>query len=168
MIVDLAELPRACVYGVFGSNMGVYVNYSTNLIGALPRLWDEIGEKDPALQLRVLSVTTDIETLKLHTEYWRDEFQKRGMSELLPRGRKTLQYDVRCVVDEDYDWVDIVLVSARGDRKIVGKFRTMEEAVGFVEMYYGGDNPYRLPVYATNSRTREFLMGTGTSRIVGI
>jgi hypothetical protein len=147
--------------------MGVYVNYSMNLVGAIPRLWDECSRLDDALQLRVLSVSTDIETLKLHTEYWRDWYLARGFTDLLPRGRKALQYEVRCVVDEDYDWVDIVLVSARGDKKVVGKFRTMGEATEFVEMYYAGDNPYHLPVYAANSRTREFLqeMGKGT-RIV--
>jgi hypothetical protein len=135
-----------------------------NTVGALPRLWEEVSRvraPGSTLEFRSLSVTTDIETLKLHTEYWRDEFQKRGVAELLPRGRKTLQYEVRCVVDEDYDWVDIVLVSARGDKKIVGKFRTMVEATEFVEAYYGSDNPYLLPVYAVNSRTSEYILDLG-------
>lgn len=169
MIVDLATLPRACVYSVVDIETNrFYVNYSMNMVGALGRLWEEVGSRGSTLEFRVMSVSTDLETLKLHTEYWRDVMVGRGMTELLPRGRKTLQYEVRCVVDEDYDWVDIVLVSARGDRRIVGKFRTMEEAVGFVEMYYAGDNPYRFPVYAVNSRTSEYVMGTGTSRIVSI
>lgn len=172
MLVDLAGLPRACVYSVVDIETNrFYVNYSVNMVGALSRLWEDVsrvGSPGNTLEFTVLTVSTDIETLKLHTEYWRDVMVGRGMTELLPRGRKTLQYEVRCVVDEDYDWVDIVLVSARGDKKIVGKFRTMGEAAEFVEMYYGGDNPYRLPVYAINSRTSEYVIGTGTSRIVSI
>lgn len=162
MIVDLAGLPRACVYSVVDIETNrFYVNYSANMAGALSRLWEEVGNRGGTLEFTVLTASTDIETLKLHTEYWRDVMVGRGMTELLPRGRKTLQYEVRCVVDDDYDWVDIVLVSARGDKKVVGKFRTMAEAVEFVEMYYAGDNSYRLPVYAVNSRTSEYVMGSG-------
>lgn len=166
MIVDLAGLPRACVYSVVDIETNrFYVNYSVNMVGALSRLWEEVGSRGSTLEFRVMSVTTDLETLKLHTEYWRDVMVGRGMTELLPRGRKTLQYEVRCVVDEDYDWVDIVLVSTRGDRKVVGKFKTMVEAAEFVEMYYAGDNPYRLPVYATNSRTSEYILDSGSREV---
>jgi hypothetical protein len=170
MLVDFDKVPRACVYSVTCGSY-FYVNYSTNTISSLVRLWETYGTfgmPGIALEFEALSVTTDIETLKLHTEYWRDEFQRRGLAELLPRGRKTLQYEVRCLVDGDYDNVDIVLVSARGDRKVVGKFGTMGEAAEFVEMYYAGDNPYNLPVYAINSRTREFVLDSGKSRIVSI
>ncbi len=169
MLVDLDKLPRACVYGVTEvETHRRYVNYSMNMVGALSRLWEEVGRsRSPGstLEFEVLSVSTDIETLKLHTEYWRDKCSRWGYTDLLPRGRKALQYEVRCVVDDDYDFVDIVLVSARGDKKVVGKFKTMEEAVGFVEMYYAGDNPYRLPVYAANSRTSEYLRELEVGRI---
>lgn len=58
-----------------------------------------------------------------------------------------------------------MLVSTRGDRKVVGKFKTMVEAAEFVEMYYAGDNPYRLPVYATNSRTSEYILDSGSREV---
>lgn len=162
MLVNLAEIPEQGVYAIIDlKGKRSYINYSMNIVGAIPRIWGECRLSGAALEFVVLSVTTDIETLKLHTEYWRDLYAEQGYSELLPRGRKTLQYEVRCMVDDDYDWVDIVLVSSRGDKKIIGKFRTMEDATQFVGMYYSGDNPYRFPVYAVNSRTREFITELG-------
>lgn len=166
MLINLETLPKECVFAILDrKGCRVYINYSINLIGAIPRLWEECSRAGTTLELEVLSVTTDIETLKLHTEYWRDRYSRVGYAELLPRGRKVLQYDVRCLVDGDYDGVDVMLVSARGDRKVVGKFKTMEEAVEFVDMCYGADNSYNLPVYAVNSRTREFMLESGKSKI---
>lgn len=165
MLIDLMELPREGIYLVYDeTGKRVYVNYSLNMVGVLPRLYEDL-KGSGTTQFYILEVTTDIETLKLHTEYWRDEYKKMGCAELIPVGRKTLQYDVRCLVNGDYDGVDVVLVTARGDRKIVGKFGTMGEGESFIETYYDSGNPYNLPVYAINSATKEFLSERGLNII---
>lgn len=140
-----------------------HINYSENMLSALPRLWEEVRRVGSHLDFEILSISSDIETLRLHTQYWRDLYRSRGYSELVPIGRKSLRYEVKCLVDGDYSTAEVVLISARGERKVVGKFKTVDEGREFIEMYYAGDNPYRLPVYSTNSLTKEFLFKIGTS-----
>ena len=158
MIIDMSKLPAGCVFSIVDeSGRAVYINYSLNPMLALSRIWGELSARGSALEFSVVSVATDIETLKLHTEYWREKYRARGYSDLIGVGRSTLQYEVRCLVNADYTGVDVVLVTARGDRKVVGKFETMAEGRLFIETCYGEDNALKLPVYANNSRTSEYL-----------
>lgn len=117
----------------------------------------DMATRLPTLELRVLVDTNDLTTLKLHTEYYRNIYLEKGYSELIVRGRKTLEYNVRVVVAPDFKYVDVELVTARGAGTVVARFKTRAEANDFVMAYYGADNPYRFPVYASNSLTKEFL-----------
>lgn len=158
MNIDFKVLPRACVYGVVDELSGrFYVNYMVSAGASIGKLYDLFAGVAGDYQFKVLSVTTDIETLKLHTEYWRESYRGLGWAELYPAGRKSLQYVVRALVDGDYDTVQVCLVNSRGDRKVVGVFGNMGEAGIFIETCYAADNSVNLPVYAANSRTREFL-----------
>lgn len=146
----------------------VYINYTQNIASALARFYVDWNGKPgaEALELEILSVTTDIETLKLHAEYWRDKYRNIGYDELADVSRKTLQYKVRTLVTPDLSGVNVELVTARGDSKVVGKFKTLAEAKEFIMLYYGKDNKYRLPVYAVNSLTKEFLVENRKTGII--
>ncbi len=163
MVLDqYMGLPRECVLVVENAaTRCFYINYTTSIGQSLARLYDQWNGKPRAgtLELRVLSVTTDIETLKLHCEYWRDQYINRGWTELLPPGRGALRYKPRVVVAPDFSCMEVRLVNARGDSdKVVGRFKTTTEAQEFVMVYYGSGNQYCLPVFATNSLTREYLL----------
>jgi hypothetical protein len=88
-------------------------------------------------------------------------YLKTGYTELIERGRKTLQYRTRVVVAPDFKYVDVELVTARGDGMVVARFKTKKEAQEFVMVYYGPDNTDHFPVYACNSLTKEFLARKG-------
>jgi hypothetical protein len=62
--------------------------------------------------------------------------------------------------------MEVRLVTARGDSdRVVGRFKTTAEALEFVMVYYGTGNPYCLPVFATNSLTKEYLLKKETKRL---
>lgn len=113
-------------------------------------------------ELLELSKSSDIETLKLHTEYWIDQYIKDGYVEMLGRGRKSVQYSVRLLVAPNLKGYDVQICNKRGTViSTVGRFLKKREAEDFIETYYAEDNPYKLPVFATNSLTKELLRETG-------
>lgn len=169
VLSNFLSLPSSCVFLIVNKQEKLfYINYTENIASALARFYADWSGKSAAtaLELEVLSVTTDIETLKLHTEYWKDRYRNIGYSDLIVANRKTLQYEVRILVAPDLSSVNVELVTARGQRKIVGKFKTLADAKEFIMIYYGEDNGYRLPVYAVNSLTKEFMLDSGKTAII--
>lgn len=163
------SLPREAVFVIEQPvTRCFYINYSTSMGQGLARLYDRWNGKPRAgtLVLRVLVSTPDIETLKLHTEYWRRDYLSRGWNELESAGRVSLRYKAKIVVAPNFKSVDVRLVTARGDMdKIVGRFKTAAAAQEFIDMYYGPDNPLCLPVYACNSLTKELILDKGDRRL---
>jgi hypothetical protein len=162
MINTFLGLPRCAVFVVEDSGARCfYINYTTSMGQSLARLYEQWNDKPRAgaLELVIVSVTPDIETLKLHCEYYRDQYMDKGWTELLPPGRGALKYKPRVVVAPDFSCMEVRLVTTRGDSdKVVGRFKTTAEAQEFVMVYYGSGNQYCLPVFATNSLTREYLL----------
>jgi len=161
MISELLRLPRSAVFAVVDTvGRCFYINYTQSMGQSLARLYDQWGGKTPGrtLDFRVLSVSDDIETLRLHTEYWRTEFVQQGMSELWSDRRPALRYRVRSLVAPNFKTVRVELVTARGNSKVVGIFPTAATAQDFIATYYGSDNPFCFPVYAANSLTKEYLL----------
>lgn len=148
---ELLGLPRSGVV-ILKKGNGVLVTYTTSMGSYLETLYQEFEGKE-GMEIEVVSKGADLETLKLHTEYF------RAFHGCIAQGRKAIQYRVRAVPAPEFKGVDVEIVSARGDSiMVVGKFKTAGEAKSFIETYYGADNPFRLPVYAANSATKEFLL----------
>ena len=169
MLSNFLNLPSSCVFLIINKQEKyVYINYTENIASALARFYEDWAGKpgSTALELEIVSVTTDIETMKLHVEYWKDHYRNMGYSDLIAVKRKTLQYEVRTLVASDLSGVNVELVTSRGQRKVVGKFKTLTEANEFVSIYYGEDNGYRLPVYAVNSLTKEFMTNSRKTAII--
>ena len=169
MIAEFLGLPRCAVFAVEDrATRCFYINYTTSMGQSLARLYDQWGggSRVSALEFRVLSVTTDIETLKLHCEYYRDQYIKEGWGELLSAGRTSLKYRTTVLIAPDFSCMEVRLVTARGNSdKVVGRFKIAVEAQEFVMVYYGPANPYCLPVFATNSLTKEYLSKKETKRL---
>jgi hypothetical protein len=109
------------------------------------------------VQLKIWSAGADIETLRLHAEFYRQYYD--GMGYKVAPGRKALQYRVRAVPGPEFKYVDVELVAAsRRSSKVVGRFKTSREAQAFIETYYGADNSIKFPVYAVNSATKELVL----------
>jgi hypothetical protein len=169
VLSNFLNLPSSCVFLIINKEQKlVYINYTENIASALARFYADWAGKPgaEALELDILSVTTDIETLKLHTEYWKDHYRNNGYGNLISIGRKTLQYEVRALVAADLSCVNVELVTARGQRKVVGKFKTLAQANDFIMTYYAEDNRYRLPIYAVNSLTKEFMLDKRKTAII--
>ncbi len=149
-------LPRSGVV-ILTKGKSVLICYSTSMGSQLAEIYN-MFRGQAGIHLEVVSANADIETLKLHTEYYRNRYytdlQYRPIMEY---GRATLKYKVRMVPSSDLKYMDVELVTTRGDSKVVGKFKGKLEAKDFIETYYGTDNPIKMPVYAANSATKEFL-----------
>lgn len=153
---QILGLPRSGVV-ILKKGDSILVSYTTSMGSELQDLYSNFKGQS-GITMEVLSCGVDLETLKLHTEYYRKHYSQE-FKPLLKQGRKALQYKVRCVPNYDFKYVDVELVTARGDGKIVGRFKTNPEAKSFIETCYGSSNPFKLPVYALNSDTEEFLDG---------
>ena len=108
-----------------------YINYSIDSKYFISRVV-EIIRGSPAnseYEFLELSKSSDIETLKIHTEYWIDHYLKLGYSEMFPRSRKAIQYKVRVLVAPGFKAFDVYLVGARGGTgTVVGRFNSKKEA----------------------------------------
>lgn len=149
----LLGLPRSGVV-ILKKGGSVLVCYSTNMGAQLAELYG-MFRGQAGITLEVVSADADIETLKLHTEYYRSLY--KGCGQLLEYGRATLKYKVRMTPSPCLKYMDVEVVTARGEGKVVGRFRDRVAAKDYIETYYGTDNPLKLPVYAANSDTKLFL-----------
>lgn len=162
-LAEFLSIPKRCILIVVDeANMKASVNYTTSPGLHLAGLYSELNGRGATLELFVVSAGADIETLKLHTEYYRSYYQRIGYEELRPKARKAIQYRVRAVPALDIKGIDVELVSARGEVRVVGKFRNMGDAKSFIETYYGTDNSFKLPVYAINADTKAFMLDKQT------
>lgn len=152
---EFLGLPKSGVVVLQKQNT-ILVSYTTSMGANLESLYNEFKGQS-GIEFRVFSAGADLETLKLHTEYYRRYFTKKGFILLQTHSRKAVQYKVRIVPSLEFKRIDVELVNSRGDSKFVGRFKSVKEAKDFVSKYYGRDNPFQLPVYALNSDTKEFL-----------
>lgn len=153
---ELLALPKSGVV-VLTKNKQVLVSYTLSMGAHLEGLYQQFGGQK-GITLEVVSAGADLETLKLHTEYYRELYRRSGLVLLQTHLRKTVQYKVRVIPSPDFKHMDVELVTARGDSKFVGRFKSAREAKDFIETCYASDNPFRLPVYALNSATKEFVL----------
>lgn len=154
---EVLGLPQSGVV-ILKKGDSVLVSYTTSMGAELATLYTQFkGQR--GITLRVVSADTDIETLKLHTEYYRKMYHETLRYKLITLyGRKAISYKVRTIPSPDFKHIDVELVTARGDSKFVGRFKNIAKAKDFIDMSYGRDNPFKLPVYAWNSATKEFLL----------
>lgn len=156
---ELLSLPKSGVV-VLIKHPGVLVSYTSSMASELMELYSNF-KGQIGIELRVFSAGADIETLKLHTEYYRKHYHDRlGYKPILPYNRKTIQYKVRAIPSQDFKAINVELVNARGEAKTVGQFKNTKEANEFIVTYYGSDNPLRLPVYALNKATRDIILNS--------
>ena len=158
---EIQKLGRSGVYLFIDDvNKTFHVTYSSSVKYVVAE-FTELCLGDPAnsdLELRLLSPVSDIETMLIHTNYYRSRYRNMGYADLSPKARTPVQYRARVLVAPKLNGYDVQLVSKRGSKVItVGRFPNKVEAEDFIETYYGDDNSYALPVYAFNSVTKELL-----------
>jgi len=152
---ELLGLPKSGVVILTKQGQSL-VTYTVSMGAYLETLYQQFGGKT-GMELEIRSPGADLETLKLHTEYYREQYIKQGKL-LQSHVRKAVKYKVRSVVSPDIKRVVVEIVNMRGEGLTVGLFRTIKEASEFMGTYYGADNSFVFPVYATNSDTKEFLL----------
>ncbi len=154
---ELLALPKSGVV-ILSRGDSTLVSYTTSMGAELLQIYGQFAGQ-AGVSLRVVSSGVDLETLKLHTEYYRARYGAVGHS------RKALQYKVRIVPYDRFKYVDVKLFTARGESKLVGRFKDTPEAKSFIETYYGASNPFNFPIYAVNPETRAIILD---SRGVGL
>lgn len=152
---EVLGLPKSGVV-ILTKKDSVLVSYTTSMGVSLESLYNEFGGVS-GITMSIVSARADLETLKLHVEWYRDYYSKLGYKMMVQYKRKSIQYKVRCIPSLDFKGADVELVTARGGSKIVGRFKNIGEAKSFIETYYGLDNPFKFPVYAFNSDTKMYL-----------
>ena len=154
-LTEMLGLPRSGVI-ILRKGGTVLVSYTTSMGAELLELYGQFAGQS-GITIEVVSAGADLETLKLHTEYYRKLYGSTG------HGRKAIQYKVRVVPSGDFKYMDVQLVTARGDSiKVVGRFKSAALARDFIETYYGTDNPFCLPVYSANADTKALLLDQQT------
>jgi len=158
---DMLGLPQSGVIILF-KDRSFLISYTTSMGASLDSIYKQFrGQTE--ITIKVVSAGADIETLKIHTEYYKDMYTGMGFATLQKGYRKAIQYRVRAIPNKDFKFVDVELVTARGDvSKVVGKFKTKAEAKLFIETYYGTVNQFKLPVYALNADTKAFILDNQT------
>lgn len=170
-VTDLLRMSGPGIYCIRNPKNGkAYIVYSSgdmlaSIAGVMSELKDRgfkiaaMNKDRDNLVVEILENGGDIETLKLHVEYWINQYQLDGWTLYDPARRKYLQYKVVVEIPlGSKKFVEVVLKNTRNDMKIVGRFKDIEEANMFISECYGEEsNPFRYPVYANNSLTREYL-----------
>ena len=151
----LLTLPRSGVV-ILKKGNSVLIGYTSSMGAYLETLYNDFRGQT-GIEMRVYSEGVDLETLRLHTEYYRKVYVSKGFSMIIDPLRKAVKFRVRMVPSPDFKHFNVEIVSARGDSRVVGKFKSNKEAKGFIETYYGTDNPLVFPVYAANTDTKVFL-----------
>lgn len=161
----IKNLVKIKVGGVFGlvdkKSKRAYIGYSGNILGSVSRVVAEVlggvfkyrNIDLNRFDLDVLESGVNIETAKLHHQYWVDGFKARGYEIINAGGKKPSRVRARLFYSPGI--VEARLVNTRGDSCLVGVFLTKAEATEFIETYYGEHNTYQYPVIATNSLTKE-------------
>lgn len=174
---DIQELSKPGVYCI-ESNEYAYFGYAQDILVAVSKVLSELRKgvfkiKDmegKALNLRVLTELDggdDIETLKLRCQYAARLWEEHGGIVWNPATKALLQYEVIHRVDLKRKCVNVYLLpSSSRTEKLVGSFPSIAEASAFIGEFYSPDrNPMMLPVYASNSLTKEIasrgLIGSG-------
>lgn len=153
---SLLALPKSGVVLLFKDKQ-ILIAYTNSMGAHLESLYSQFSGKT-GITLEIRSAGADLETLRIHTEYYRDFYTKQGFSLLQAHFRKAIKYRVRSVPSNDFKSVDVELISARGGSYVVGRFKNSRESLEFIETHYGTDNAFKFPVYSTNSATKELLM----------
>lgn len=159
----LLGLPRSGVVILLKMNQ-VLVTYTTSMGAHLESLYNQFGGQT-GITMQIVSAGADIETLKIHTEYYREYYNSIGYSSIQSLGRKSIKYRVRIAPSPEFKGIDVELVTARGSSKVVGRFKNSRDAKDFIETYYGTDNTFKLPVYAINSDTEELVIKEQTKML---
>ena len=131
----LLALPKSGVIILTKGN-SVLVSYTASMGAELLELYNQFNGQS-GITIKVVSVGADLETMKLHTEYCRRLYHNElALKPIIDYSRKTLSYRVRAVPTDDLKYIDVQLVTTRGDSKIVGRFRSAKESKDFMECYY--------------------------------
>jgi len=165
LLNELKHLPKSVIYAIRNdSSKKIYISQTSRFLTAIDLILKEldIGTfkckemiKDfDKLQIEVLEVMEDIETRKLHVQYWKDKFKELGYKEYIET-RPPLEYKVVTRVTYDCKYVIVYLVNKRYEYKPVGVFNTIKEANTFVIENY--TSKYIYPVYACNNETKQLI-----------
>lgn len=151
---DIQNLPNSCVYGFINdSTKEYYISYSQNLksrIGAVIDSYDVIKE---GVRLDIICLLDNKEYKMLLAEVYKRKYAYLGYRNL-GGAAEYINYKAKVQYSWDLKLVYVVLSNKRKDKKIVGVFKTIQEANEFYLQYYVGKEVV-VPVYAVNELTRE-------------
>lgn len=159
-LVQLQNLPQNAVFGLISdSSKECLISYSSNMkcrIGQILEDNKNVIKEDT--RLVIFDTIQDLEYKLIYTEYYRKKYLDMGYRNV-GSSVQYINYKVKVQFSEYLKEALVVLVNKRKDKKVVGVFKSVDEANSFVEEYYGGKDIV-LPVYAINKDTVNWVVRT--------
>lgn len=151
---DIQTLPNSCVYGFINdSTKEYYISYSQNLKSRIGAIIDSVDVVKDGVRLEVFCLLDNKEYKMLIAEVYKCKYVSLGYRNL--GAAEYINYNAKVQYSWDLKLVYVVISNKRKDKKIVGVFKTIQEADEFYLQYYVGKEVV-LPVYAVNELTREY------------
>lgn len=152
---DIQNLPNSCVYGFINdSTKEYYISYSQNLKSRIGAIIDSVDVVKNGVRLDVFCLVDSKEYKMLLAEVYKRKYEALGYRNL-GGAAEYINYKAKVQYSWDLKLVYVVLSNKRKDKKIVGVFKTIQEADEFYLQYYVGKEVV-LPIYAVNALTREY------------
>jgi hypothetical protein len=145
LLTILKTLPNSCVYAVISdSNMCCFISHSNNFKARIGDILQYSNMEYLDSRVVVFQKAQDLEMKLLLCERYKHELEVAGYRVINPRSYIT--YKVTIQYSKDRLNVFVVVYNRRRDKRIVGKFKNINDAKSFVDQYYSSG--LISPVYA--------------------
>lgn len=147
LLNTLKTLPNSCVYAVISdSSMCCFVSHSNNFKARIGDIleYSKMDKYDDS-RVVIFQQAQDLEMKLLLCERYKHELSICGYNIINPR--QYINYNVSIQYSVTLQMVLVVIYNKRRDKKIVGKFKNINDAKCFVNQYYSSKELVS-PVYA--------------------
>jgi hypothetical protein len=156
-LLEIQNLPTSCVYGFINdSTKEYYVSHTQNLRSRIGAIIDSCPVLTSESRLDIICELDDKEYKMVLAEVYKRKYKDLGYKDL-GRGGEYINYKAKVQYSWDLSCAYVVISNKRGFKKIVGAFKTIEEADMFYDQYYASQKVV-VPVYANNGMTRDLYI----------
>jgi len=152
-LLEIQNLPNSCVYGFINdSTKEYYISHTQNLRSRIGAIIDSYPVLTSESRLDIICELGDKEYKMVLAEVYKRKYKDLGYKDL-GGGGEYINYKAKVQYSYDLNYVYVVVSNKRGLKRVVGVFKSMEEANMFYDQYYAAQKVI-VPVYAINGLTR--------------
>lgn len=147
---DIKRLPQNAVFGVISdSRREFYISHTSNLRTRIGLIIDDIEIHEDSRLVVFADGIEDKKYKQMFAQYYVDKFILDGYKNVSRNKCSYINYKVRVQYSDLFNEAWVVLVNKRNDKLVVGRFKTVDEANEYVELYYPVGTLVQ-PIYSTN------------------